>query len=238
MKSGAIITRNQLKIIAALAMLLDHVGAELFPQYIILRIIGRLAFPIFSFAIYEGAKHTRNKGKYACRVFSLGMVCMAGYFLYSHKVYGNVLITFSLSLCVLYSVQYLKEKWSKDTKGVARGWLFVGVSLTTVYILCNVMYIDYGFMGVLLPVFAELFDIHAFSKRREGRWLILFGFSIGLFLLAVQLGGIQYYAMLSLLLLAVRNEGQEEGQLKYFFYVFYPAHLIIIGVLSTVLAKL
>ena len=52
------LSQNQLKAVAAIAMLLDHVGAELFPEVILLRIIGRLAFPIFSYFIYEGFYYT------------------------------------------------------------------------------------------------------------------------------------------------------------------------------------
>jgi len=55
---------NMLKIIAALAMLCDHVGLLFFPSQDIFRIIGRLAFPIFAFMIAEGCKYTRNKAKY------------------------------------------------------------------------------------------------------------------------------------------------------------------------------
>ena len=58
------LTNNQLKIIAVISMLLDHVGKELFPQYTILQIFGRVAFPIFSFMIAEGCLYTRDKKKY------------------------------------------------------------------------------------------------------------------------------------------------------------------------------
>ena len=60
MEKGRILTKNQIKIIAAIAMVLDHVGAEFFPQIEVLRIIGRLAFPIFAYSIFEGdRKSTR-----------------------------------------------------------------------------------------------------------------------------------------------------------------------------------
>ena len=48
------LTNNQLKIIAMVSMLFDHVGKELLPQYTVLQIIGRLAFPIFAYMIAEG----------------------------------------------------------------------------------------------------------------------------------------------------------------------------------------
>ncbi|MCC8169378.1 MAG: conjugal transfer protein TraX, partial [Oscillospiraceae bacterium] len=70
------ITQNHLKVIAAVLMLIDHVGAELFPQLDILRVIGRLSFPIFAFFIYEGCKYTRSKPKYLMRIFILGLLCI------------------------------------------------------------------------------------------------------------------------------------------------------------------
>ena len=53
-----------LKMIATVAMLIDHIGAVLFPQIEILRIIGRIAFPIFAYMIAEGCVHTKSKKKY------------------------------------------------------------------------------------------------------------------------------------------------------------------------------
>ena len=65
------LTNNQLKIIAMLAMLSDHIGKVLLPQYQILQIIGRLAFPIFAFMIAEGCFYTKNKVRYFLTVFLL-----------------------------------------------------------------------------------------------------------------------------------------------------------------------
>ena len=59
MKRGALpfFTGNQLKIIALVTMTCDHVGMQIFPQLIWLRIIGRLAFPIYAYMIAEGCAH-------------------------------------------------------------------------------------------------------------------------------------------------------------------------------------
>lgn len=57
-----------LKLIAAALMLIDHVGAILLPETVILRCIGRLAFPIFAFFIAEGYAHTRSFGRYLLRM--------------------------------------------------------------------------------------------------------------------------------------------------------------------------
>lgn len=117
-------TQNQLKIVAAVSMLIDHIGAELFPEIIVLRIIGRLAFPVFSFFIYEGFKYTHSKKRYFSRIFLLGILCVAVYYLYSGRIYGNVLITFSVSIIALYSISVLRERISGNRKDKACGMVF------------------------------------------------------------------------------------------------------------------
>ena len=66
---------NMLKILAAVAMLSDHIGLLFFPGNIVFRIVGRLAFPIFAFMIAEGTKYTRNKAKYFSMIFGLAFIC-------------------------------------------------------------------------------------------------------------------------------------------------------------------
>ena len=55
------LTGNQLKLIALVTMTIDHIGMQLFPRVRLLRIIGRLAFPIFAYMIAEGCRYTRNR---------------------------------------------------------------------------------------------------------------------------------------------------------------------------------
>ena len=58
-----------LKLIAAVLMVVDHVGAAFFPQYLWMRVPGRLVFPIFAFGIAMGVCHTRDIKKYMLRLF-------------------------------------------------------------------------------------------------------------------------------------------------------------------------
>ena len=68
-----ILSGNALKLIAAVSMLLDHIGLLFFPSYGIFRIFGRLALPIFAFMIAESAKYTRNKKRHFFTMFSLAV---------------------------------------------------------------------------------------------------------------------------------------------------------------------
>ena len=69
------LTGNQLKILAMIAMTCDHVGLQLFPQWTFLRIIGRLALPIYAYMIAEGCRYTRDRRKYLLRMVSLAALC-------------------------------------------------------------------------------------------------------------------------------------------------------------------
>ena len=74
---------NSLKIIAAFAMLIDHVGIMFFPTVAIYRIIGRISFPIFAFMIAEGCRYTRNKLKYILAEFSCLQRCVSSYIIFT-----------------------------------------------------------------------------------------------------------------------------------------------------------
>ena len=92
---------TQLKIIALLSMLVDHIGCVLFPKVTAFRIIGRLAFPIFAFLIAEGMVHTSNWKKYFLRLFIFAIISEIPFdFITSGKMidwsHQNVLFTLLL----------------------------------------------------------------------------------------------------------------------------------------------
>ena len=74
-KKFAGFTGNELKLIALVSMTCDHVGLQLLPNVLFLRILGRLAFPIFAYMIAEGCRYTRSRKKYLLRMVSLAAVC-------------------------------------------------------------------------------------------------------------------------------------------------------------------
>ena len=96
------LTGNQLKLIALITMTIDHMGMMLFPRVKILRAIGRIAFPIFAYMIAEGCRHTRNRRKYLLSMVSLAAVCQVVYFFAMGSLSMSVLVTFSLSIGLIY----------------------------------------------------------------------------------------------------------------------------------------
>lgn len=217
---------NQLKLIALVSMTIDHIGVQLLPHVTILRIIGRLALPIFAYMIAQGCRYTRNKGRYLLQLFAVGFVCQVVYFFAMGSLYQCIFVTFSLSVCGIYLLEFAKKQ-----KIMFCGFL-CSVSLAVIYFLTDILplllpgtdfRIDYGFAGVLLPVLIYL------GKNQKQQLLMTL---IGVVLLALQLGGIQWIALAAVPLLALYDGTRGKAKLKYLFYIYYPAHLVALYLLD------
>ena len=224
------LTNNQLKIIAMVSMLFDHVGKELLPQYTVLQIIGRLAFPIFAYMIAEGCFYTKNKIKYFLTIFILGTGCQIVYTVAEHSFYQNVLITFSLSIALIFSLENFRIKREKIS-GIILFFIVLIVSILTIVLPLSLeeygFQIDYGIYGVLLPV--------AVFYGKEKRQKLFYSTGV-LALLAHSFGGgIQWFSLISVPVLALYNQKRGKYNIKPLFYIFYPAHLIVIYLISLVL---
>ena len=113
---------NQLKIIALIAMTCDHVAVQLLPQWQILRVIGRLALPVFAYMIAEGCRYTKNRKRYLMGIAAIAALCQIVYFVAQKSVYQGILVTFSLSIVLIYAIDYAKMK---KTVG---GWFLVAAT--------------------------------------------------------------------------------------------------------------
>lgn len=241
------VTAFCLKIIALISMFLDHLGLIIMPQFGFLRILGRLAFPLFAFFIAEGFRHTRNRKKYFFQIFILGLICQAAYFIAEGGMYLGVLLTFSVSLLLIAALEDIKRAFRsqgsflgksafgmKPAAGFKDKFLSVLAFLVLVAAaaaLCHLVQVDYGFAGVMLPVLAYI------TAKKLPR-LILFG--LGLVALCVEmavLGGFeaQWWCFAVLPLLWLYNGEPGKYRMKYFFYLFYPAHLAVLYLISALI---
>ena len=228
------LSNNGLKIIAALSMLIDHVGHLLFPDLTILRIIGRLAFPIFAFSIAEGCKYTKNKITYFGMIFGLTFLCQVVYYLFDKSLYMCILVTFSfsiLALCALWNFKtILFDEQSSLLKKVLSALLFFFV-VTLIYRANQLLEIDYGFWGCMTPVIVGLFHMpkncnSSFLKKLDCNLVSVLMLALGLIPLARIIGWIQPYSFLALIPLLLYSGRRGKINMKYFFYVFYPLHLV------------
>ena len=229
-KKVACLTSNHLKLIGALAMVLDHMGVIFFPQLLIFRILGRLAFPIFAYLIVEGCRYTSHKLRYFLRMAGLATVCQVGYGVYSGDWRElNVLVTFSIAILLIYILQWLANSFLFGGRVIecVLSTALLALALVGVVLLDEWVDLDYGAVGCILPLFAAL--PYAFLKTgKQAKWQSLLLFGVGLALLSLADGGVQPACLAVLPLLALYSGERGKWRSKYFFYVFYPVHLLVL----------
>lgn len=210
-----------LKMIAIITMLIDHIGAVLIPSnttaYLIFRSIGRLAFPIFAFLIVEGFYHTRDVKKYLTR---LGIFALVSEIPFDLAFYGdfymghqNIFFTLFLGLLLIMVMKDIERRFPKN--------LITSNAINTLLVIsfCIIAFLlktDYNFLGILL--------ITAFYLFRGSKMLLVLSI---LLIFGTPIGDISILATLSMVFISLYNGKKGKG-MKYFFYVFYPAHLLIL----------
>jgi len=223
------LSSNQLKIIAVITMTIDHIGLYLFPSNLVLRMIGRIAFPIFAFTFAEGCKYTKNRTRHLLVLAAVALLCQVVYTYTMKSYYQNILVTLSLSAILIYAYDFAKKTDS------FLGYAVAILALLWAFYICFYLPpiigkgfdIDYGFYGVILPLL-----VYAGKTKQEKVFLL----TLGLLLLAPTVGEIQLYSLLSVPLIALYSGRRGKWRMKYFFYVFYPIHLVIIYMIGKFLA--
>ncbi len=223
------LTNNQLKIIAMASMLIDHVGYMFFPHHEIFRIIGRIAFPIFAYMIAEGCFYTKNRRKHLLLILLLGIGCQAVSTIATESLYQNILLTFSLSIATIFSIDMLLKK--RNFKNILAVVLVVSavvfLTLVAPAIWKNKGFeMDYGIWGVLLPVF-----VYFSPKKSIKIFFTILILAVRIFLVNT----FQAYALLAVVFLILYNGERGKLKMKYVFYIFYPAHLALIYLIDMVI---
>ena len=222
-------TNNQLKIIAMVSMLCDHVGLLFFPEADIFRIIGRIAFPIFAYMIAEGCRYTKNRAKYLGMIAGMGIVFQLVYLVAMGSLYQGILVTFSLAIITIYALDgILKSKkfWTVLASVASLAFVVFFVFVLPILLKGTDFDLDYGLWGILLPV--AVYFLPNRIARTIGTAILLLVRAIHYTIVPVALGPLQWFALLSVLFLALYNGERGKAKMKYVFYIFYPAHLVIL----------
>ena len=211
------IDRSVLKWIAVLTMVIDHVGAILFPDQIWMRVIGRVAFPIYAYCLAEGFRYTSDYRRYLGRLALFAILSeipfdLAFYgvpFSFAHQ---NVFFTLTLGLILLWVLERCREQL-----------LLCAGAFAVLCFLAQALHMDYGAGGLLM--------VFAFYLARQGAapwigWGIfvvinLFGYA----------GGVQWAAILALLPIGLYS-GKAGKKKQRFFYWIYPLHLLLLWVIE------
>lgn len=215
-----------LKIIALITMLFDHIGYIIFHRFSFMNYIGRLSFPLFAFMITEGFTHTKNLRKYFYRLLIFAVISQIPYMLFVSN-FSNVFtlnILFTLTLGLLAITVYDKSKHK------LLGLLFVIICAISAYFL----HFDYGWFGI-----AIIFIFYIFKDKKL--YMNLF-FIIATFTnyfynyittLRIEYLFIILFCTLSLIPINLYNEKKGKN-IKYFLYIFYPLHLVVLYLLTLI----
>ena len=242
-----------LKMIAVITMLIDHTAATILERglmgelsihfmteqnrliwmgiYSIMRVIGRMAFPVYCFLLVEGFTYTKSRGKYALRLFLFALISEVPFDLAFKKSwwdpsYNNVFFTLLLGLLAIIALDWVRKNWKNVDDAGLKGVWFVSnllkcIVLTTITlgimaIADLVLHTDYGASGV-----AAIIVMYLLYQKR------MLAFGVLVFVLTVLSSSIEIFALLMLIPLHFYN-GTRGRQAKYVFYAFYPVHLLVL----------
>lgn len=237
-----------LKWVAIITMLIDHIGVvllygwakyrhfwgpgiESLNFYYLVRSIGRLGFPLFCFLLAEGFVHTRSRWKYLLRLFVFTLISEIPFDLAFNGAwieFGSQNVFFTLTLGLLAIML-----WDRLTLGGGDcpPWRVLAAILcaTALGAAAHYMETDYGAMGVAL-----ILVMHLLRDRPWTRDLAAGGVLAAM----IPFGShwIELFGVLAFPLFHLYN-GQRGRQSKYFFYVFYPAHLLLLALIARLLFR-
>jgi len=208
--------RELLKWIAIITMTVDHVGVILYPEFTVLRFIGRFSFPLFAYLLILGIENTQNIRYYFTRLFIFALISQVPFFLaLGYGPFDSLNIFFTLSSGLLFVYFFKKSS------------VFVLVPLFASLVLP----FDYGIYGIVvigcMYILKENTKFGVFS-------LVLLN---TLFLVPWSIQFLSISAIPLILLhkngsLKITRETTEKVTIplwrKYFFYVYYPLHLTLL----------
>ena len=208
--------RELLKWIAIITMTVDHVGVILYPEFTVLRFIGRFSFPLFAYLLILGMENTRNIRYYFTRLFIFALISQVPFFLaLGYGPFDSLNIFFTLSSGLLFVYFFKKSS------------VFVLVPVFASLVLP----FDYGIYGIV--VIGCMYILKENTKFGVVSLVLL----NTLFLVPWSIQFLSISAIPLILLhkngsLKITKETTEEFTIalwrKYFFYVYYPLHLTLL----------
>ncbi|MFR2892196.1 TraX family protein [Peptoniphilus grossensis] len=228
LKRIQVLNGAQLKYMAFTSMLIDHVNKAIILPYLevgstlskistVFDVLGRIAFPLFSFFIVEGFFRTHSRKKYLLNLLFFAVISEVPYDMFSSKVFlefrlNNVLFSLALSLIFIWILDEIRNKFEDK---IGRKWLLFSIPLLIIMYFASIFVSgDYDFHAILTSFFFYIFynrpiasAAFAYLTIIKEVWSIL-GFG-----------------------LTIMYNGEKGKQNKLFNYLFYPVHLFILGLL-------
>lgn len=210
-----------LKIIALVAMTIDHTGKVFLINPDFCNILGRLAFPIFAFQLVEGYHHTKNLNKYMFRLFLVAVIAQIAF----GNLFGGLNTVFTLLLGLLCILIYEKESDKIISLTVI---ITIGISA----LLLN---FDYGLYGILMVIIFHIFYKNKIKKSMAFTILVIIHYLLLVYLTKdfnLLLPMISTIATIFFINMYNNKQGRP---LKYLFYIYYPLHLYILWIISLII---
>lgn len=238
---------DMLKLTAMITMLIDHIGAGILENLIIqiplsaetrdllividqvLRLIGRIAFPLYCFLLVQGFVHTKSRLKYAGSLLLFALLSEYPFdFIFSGGIdfsSSNVLFTLLIGLLTLWGIEKAGSK------------ILLQVLISAIGILtAAILHTDYSWMGILLIL--SLYFLRDYRFWQCTISFILFflalifrsaGYYDSIWRSALRQLSSEYTLVLSFWMMYRYNGRRYLKRGKYFFYSFYPVHLLLLG---------
>jgi hypothetical protein len=234
------LTSFQLHIMAMFFMLLDHLWASLAGNIEWMTCVGRLAFPIFAFMVAEGFSKTSNVNKYLTRTLVCGIITEVPFnLMYNgsliYPFHQNVLWTYIIAILCMKALEKLKDKKALWRVLGSLGVVFLG------YLVGNITMVDYYGAGVLMVL------LFYFTKERKPlnyiiQVICMYIINVNMlkgYYYPIELFGHEFelirqgFAMLALIPIWFHKgeQGYHKPWFKWFCYLFYPIHMLILGIL-------
>ncbi|MGB3495533.1 MAG: TraX family protein [Elainellaceae cyanobacterium] len=202
----------QFKLLAALLMVIDHVGYVFFPDDSLWRVLGRLSFPLFAWLLVQGERYTRNILRYLRRLLILAVITQPFYMALFEVRQFNVLVTLAIGLSMIR----LARKYS------ALRYLVWAVGVAIAFIVP----MDAGTYGLGVILLMGMWQ-PSMNKLQTLRWWSFWLALHGLYVIALDFSNpIQLWAAVTPLILYAAN-GQR-GIRGRWFYGFYPGHIVVL----------
>lgn len=258
------VTLFDLKLLAVIFMVIDHVGLFFFSEHLAFRLIGRLSFPIFAWLIVNGIEYSHNRRNYFLRLFAFALMSQFPYLLaFGAAIPGfsglNIFFTLCLGFLAVQVYRVTEEKkvisdWiegrKKNLDSLFRGndrksekslsaQILSGTLTFLLVGLCalagSLLTVSYGAGGVLCVFLFYLFRKNIKAMFVSQLLIFIIFYTLPVFFIPSMNGNlvalIQPVGAMSVLLLAFYNH--ERGpKLQYFFYLFYPIHLVVLYFLT------
>lgn len=198
------------EIIAMLTMLIDHLGVVFFPEQEWLRIIGRLAMPLYTYGIVQGYKYTGNFKKYLLRLFILAVTGQVFYTMLFHKITPNIIFTFIVCLLLMKYFQTTKDGPFLKYFIILNGALFL-----------QILQFSYGTYAFILML------LYYHNKSIILGHILLN--AVGYF---VNGWALQFYSFIASVIIKYLPNHRLIGRARLFYQLFYPAHLAVLLLIS------